>query len=109
MSVAHLTISARGVGARRPLALALVPQATLPALPVAVAPAPLAVAGGTVAPFALPTQTNCACACGAPSARTSTSAVPADEIKDKRTRLIEDSSENTATGNGATRRLRSRR
>jgi hypothetical protein len=67
-----------------PLALALVPQATLPGLPVAVAPAP--VTGS--APVVLPPHTNCACACGVPSASTSVSAVPAEEAKDKRMRLM---------------------
>jgi hypothetical protein len=48
-----------------PLAAADGPQAKLvlvPARPVAVAPPPSAVAGGTVAPSAFPTQTNCAAA-----------------------------------------------
>jgi hypothetical protein len=70
--------------------LALVPQATFLASPVAVAPPPLAVAGGTVAPVALPTQTNCACACGAPRQHASAiasaiaSAEQTDETKDNR-------------------------
>src|SRR3990170_1454391 len=47
---------------KSPLALALVPQATFPVAPVAVAPAPVAVAGPTVEPSLLPTHTNCASA-----------------------------------------------
>src|SRR5262249_14960474 len=68
-------------------ALALVPQATFLASPAAVAPVPLAVSVvGTVPPSALPTQTNCACACGAPRLNASTiaNAVPSDETKDNR-------------------------
>jgi hypothetical protein len=71
-----------------PLALAVAPQATLLVLPAAVAPPPSAVAGGTVAPVALPTQTNCACAAGVPSASTIASAVPADATKDNRTHFM---------------------
>jgi hypothetical protein len=56
--------------------------------PAAVAPAPSAVFAGTAAPVALPTQTNCACAAGAPSASTNASAVPADKTKDSRTHFM---------------------
>jgi hypothetical protein len=49
-------------GVVAPLALALGPQATLPALPATVAPAPLC---GSP-PSVLPPHTNCACACGTP-------------------------------------------
>ncbi len=45
-----------------PLALAETPQAMLRLLPAAVDPPPPAVSGGTVAPSALPTHTNCAAA-----------------------------------------------
>src|SRR6185369_16052590 len=55
-----------------PLASAADPQATFPAEPAAVAPAPAAVAGATVAPVALPTQTNCARACCVPTPVAST-------------------------------------
>jgi hypothetical protein len=68
------------------LALAFVPHAKLSPAPAAVAPAPLAVAGGTVEPSVLPTQTNCACAGGAPrlDVNAIASAALNDEIKDNR-------------------------
>jgi hypothetical protein len=75
-----------------PVALALGPQATfVPPAAVAAPPSaapPSAVAGGTVAPAALPTQTNCACAAGVPSTSTIASAVPTDATKDNRTLFI---------------------
>ena len=52
-----------------PLALALGPQAVLTAEPLAVAPPPLAVPGGTAEPSVLPTHTNWAWAGSAMSAR----------------------------------------
>lgn len=71
------------------LALALVPQATLLTLPAAVAPAPLAVAGGTVAPVALPTQTNCARAGGAPRQHAAAIAsADVEQTKDNRMRFM---------------------